>query len=139
MTHKTDREPSRRRFGAALRARRELQHLNQGELATELDLAQTMVSNYENGAYEPPPETAFKIEKLLKSKPGELTRLLGYIPVSAQSTQAAGVVEAIVSDRHLGRREQEAMIALYQNLASSPPTTRKPRSSSSSKSGSKSL
>jgi transcriptional regulator with XRE-family HTH domain len=128
MTHKTDRAPARQRFGAALRARREIQHLNQGDVANEMDLAQTMISNYENGAYEPPPDTAFKIERMLRCKPGELTRLLGYIPTAAQTSKALGVVEAIVSDDRLGKREQEAMINLYQTLASSPsPSTKAKR------------
>lgn len=128
MSSNPDRSEAKRRFGIALRQRRESLRLNQAELAGSLGVQQTMISNYENGIHEPAPQAAFQLERLLRCKPGDLSRLLGYVPVNAKVLRTIGTVEAVVSDPNLGEREQEALIGLYRSLVDSRRTGRSRRS-----------
>ena len=111
------KERAREQFGRAVKARRDMLGLTQNDVANELGVVQTMVSHYENGAHVPEPDGVFGIEKLLKAKPGELSRLFGYVPADVRSLPPTSALEAILSDPALGPREKEGMAALYQSLA----------------------
>ena len=126
MSRADERADMRKQFGKSLRSRRELLGMTQGYLAEQIDVVQTMVSNYENGAYEPPPDTVFHLERLVRAKPGELSRFFGYVPSGIRSMPKSGALDAILTDPSLDERATEAMVQLYGTLASSSTTKARP-------------
>lgn len=68
--------------------------VTQGHLAARMGIAQSTVSGWITGKYEPAPATVFTIERVLDIEPGRLSRCLGYVP---STTSAPVSVEAAIA------------------------------------------
>jgi transcriptional regulator with XRE-family HTH domain len=110
-------------FGEAIRVRRKRLGWSQetlgGHVAAVLGLErvpQSTVAAWESGTNNPSPETAFAIEHALMARPGELTRVLGFVPATV-GRAPAGVEQAIMADSLLSPTMKRALVAAYRELA----------------------
>lgn len=83
-------------------------------LADHLGVSQAAVSGWVTGRSEPPRMRVFAIEEALKLKPGSLSHLLGYLPVTARPVKT--LAEAIEFDPHLDDRAREALRNVYRGF-----------------------
>lgn len=103
-------------FGDSLRQVLADLGMSQQELAERLGLhSQSVVSQWISGTHRPDPPRVFEIERHLELRPGQLSRLLGYLPVDA--VPALDVSSAIEADPRLTDRQREAVLAVYRVLA----------------------
>jgi transcriptional regulator with XRE-family HTH domain len=70
------------------------------------------VSQWVNGTVEPARPKVFAMEKVLKLRPGSLSRLLGYLPVTARAS--VSVLEAIDADPSLSETQKGMLRAAYR-------------------------
>lgn len=103
-------------FGAALRSARTSRDLRQEDLADLLGKAGVTVSyqaigGWERGESPPSSEKVFVIERCLELAPGTLSRLLGYLPVSA--VPAKSFEEVVLADPGLDDRARDMLLAAY--------------------------
>lgn len=100
-------------FRAALRtARGDLTQGQLGELmSTELGeaVAQSTVSEWENGDRIPDPQRVFALERVLNCEPGELSAHLGYFPVG----EIPGVLQAIDVDAEVSDDMKQVLRTIY--------------------------
>ena len=54
--------------------------------------------------------------QILKLEPGHLSRVLGYVPATAEPGTITSVVAAARADPRLGDSERELLIAVYREL-----------------------
>ncbi len=76
---------------------------------------QTTVSSWMRGDTDPTPEIVFAMERVLGLRPGDLSRHLGYMPVSVHPAPV-GVEQAIAADPKLSARFKRALIATYREF-----------------------
>lgn len=62
----------------------------------------------------PRPERVFAIEEALGVKPGALSKLLGYLPITAR--RPCRVPDAIAEDADLTQRDQQLLASLYAQM-----------------------
>jgi len=106
----------RRSFGESLRQALSDRNMSQQELAERLGLnSQSVISQWISSTHEPSPTRVFAIEQQLDLQPGQLARLLGYLPVDA--VPALDVPSAVAADPNLSDQQKEAVLAVYQALA----------------------
>jgi transcriptional regulator with XRE-family HTH domain len=105
-------------FRRALRQAREDCGLSQRALAKVIDVSAGAVWQWERneGGTLPRPEVTIRLEQALKLEPGQLSRLLGYLPATTEPVLTTGVVEAARTDPRLGDSERELLIAVYREL-----------------------
>ena len=105
-------------FRRALQQAREDCGLSQRALAQAVGVTQGAVWQWErdSGATVPRPDVAIRLEQVLGLEPGQLSRLLGYLPATTETGTTAGVVEAARTDPRLGEQERELLIAVYREL-----------------------
>jgi transcriptional regulator with XRE-family HTH domain len=110
--------PQREVFRRALRQAREDCGLSQRGLAKSIGVTPGAVWQWErdDGGTVPRPDVTIRLEQTLKLEPGQLSRLLGYLPANTEPSPATGVVEAAKADPRLGQRERDLLIAVYREL-----------------------
>lgn len=74
-------------FAAALRAALDAWTGRDHEAATAAGISPERLSQYATGRHEPPRAAVFALERVLKLKPGALSRHLGYLPVDARAVR----------------------------------------------------
>lgn len=77
-------------------------------------LAQPQISGYLNGRSVPEPRRVFAIEEALGTRPGRLSRLLGYVP--ADAAPARTVADAIDEDPGLTEAQREDLLDVWQSM-----------------------
>jgi transcriptional regulator with XRE-family HTH domain len=106
----------RARFGTLLARALKVRAMKQDDLAGLLGTTQSSVSGWVNGKYEPAAATVFAIERTLSMEPGQLSRLLGYLPLEAAS-RPVGVDTTIAESPLLDEEDKAVLIALFELLA----------------------
>jgi transcriptional regulator with XRE-family HTH domain len=97
------------------RARRE-RGLSQRELSKALSLSHSTVSLWERGESIPTIDNVIELERVLDLQSGELSRLLGYMPLATMQQEMIGVLDAIVADPELGADQRELLMTMYREL-----------------------
>jgi hypothetical protein len=117
-------DEQRRAFGRALRQR--LEDLGRsrawlGQQVAELELGEgaraytaSAVTMWVNGDTEPTRPKVWAIEQALDTRPGALSRLLGYLPIDARPV--ASVPAAIEIDPRLDAEGRRVLMAVYRTL-----------------------
>lgn len=78
--------------------------------------AQSTVTGWLLGDYDPQPAAVFAMERALGVRAGSLSRLLGYLPTDARP--AVGVEAAIMSEGRLSEQDRDLLLfILRQRLA----------------------
>jgi transcriptional regulator with XRE-family HTH domain len=104
-------------FAAAIVALLVSQGSSQQALADRLGVTRAAVNDWCRGRSIPAPETVFAIEAALELPPGDLSRTLGYLPLSVlPEGTVPTVAEAIASDPALDDRARYLLLSLYQAL-----------------------
>jgi transcriptional regulator with XRE-family HTH domain len=106
-----DREPFSNALVAALRAR----EMSQNALGEAVGVTQSMVSDWGRGTREPSQAQLELVEQALSLAPGDLTRLLGYLPLS-YAAQPSSVYDALEADAHLDRKSKDALMVMYLHM-----------------------
>lgn len=106
----------RKAFGEALASALAARGLTQRELGDLLGgTAQSAISSWKSGEYEPSAETVFELERVLKLSPGHLSRHLGYFPPEAMSGKVPATFENVVlDDPLLDDTMKNGLIAQYK-------------------------
>jgi hypothetical protein len=117
-------DEQRRAFGRALRQR--LEDLGRsrawlGQQVAILELGEgsrpytaSAVTMWVNGDTEPTRPKVWAIEEALETRPGALSRLLGYLPIDARPV--ASVPAAIEIDPRLDAEGRRVLMAVYRTL-----------------------
>jgi transcriptional regulator with XRE-family HTH domain len=105
-------------FRRALRQAREDAGLSQRALARAVDVSPGAVWQWERDEDGTIPrlDMTTRLEQILKLEPGHLSRLLGYVPATAEPGTMTSVVAAARADPRLGDSERELLIAVYREL-----------------------
>ncbi len=105
-------------FRRALRQAREDAGLSQRALARAVNVSAGAVWQWERDEDGTVPrlDMTTRLERVLKLEPGHLSRLLGYVPASAEPGTVTSVVAAARADPRLGDSERELLIAVYREL-----------------------
>jgi transcriptional regulator with XRE-family HTH domain len=110
-------DEQREAFRQALRHTREQRGLTQRALSRIIGLTNSAVWQWEQGKAIPRPEIVAKLEAALDLGPGVLSRLLGYLPITAPPDKATmDVLEALQADPKLGERERKLLATIYREL-----------------------
>jgi transcriptional regulator with XRE-family HTH domain len=113
-------------FGEALRGALSDRSMSQQALAHQLGLSsQSVVSQWISGTHEPSPGRVFAIEQVLDLAPGQLSRLLGYLPLEAEPVM--DLPGAVAIDPTLTDQQRQAILALYDVLRSTDRASRRRR------------
>lgn len=110
-------EKRRTRFANALAEAMRVRELTQAELGELLDqMRQSSISAWTTGNALPPDvETVFRLEHVLKLRPGHLSRHLGFLPIT-KLPQVATVTDAVLADDRLDDSAQRILLATYKEL-----------------------
>jgi transcriptional regulator with XRE-family HTH domain len=105
-------------FRRALRLARVDDGLSQRALARAVDVSPGAVWQWERDEDGTIPrlDMTTRLEQILKLEPGHLSRLLGYVPATAEPGTMTSVVAAARADPRLGDSERELLIAVYREL-----------------------
>lgn len=109
-----DDEERRRAFGGALRSARASDGKTQKALSDAVGVSQNTISSWEAGELPTQPDVVFRMERELGLPPGWLSRLLGYLPVPAETSDR--FLDAIRDDRHLDEGTKRVLAAFYRQL-----------------------
>ena len=104
-------------FRRALKQAREDAGLSQRALARAVDVSPGAVWQWERDQDGTVPrlDMTTQLEQVLNLEPGQLSRLLGYVPATAEPGTMS-VVAAARADPRLGDSERELLIAVYREL-----------------------
>lgn len=108
-------------FGEAVQAALMARNLRQTDLAARLSehlgrkITQANVSQWVTGEHEPKRAMVFAMEEVLDLKPGALSRVLGYLPLTARSITT--VEEAIAADSAIAPEMRSVLLAAYREAA----------------------
>lgn len=112
-----DRAPQRQAFADALFHVMELKGITHRDLGETLGLSHTVFSGWRNGDHEPPPATAFAVERALGLPPGFLSIHLGYLPPEARTATFPTEYEALIdADPGLDERARRMLKVMYSEL-----------------------
>jgi transcriptional regulator with XRE-family HTH domain len=105
-------------FRRALRQAREDAGLSQRALARAVSVSAGAVWQWERDEDGTVPrlDMTTRLEQVLKLEPGHLSRLLGYVPATAEQGSITSVVAAARADPRLDDSERELLIAVYREL-----------------------
>jgi transcriptional regulator with XRE-family HTH domain len=105
-------------FRRALKQAREDAGLSQRALARAVDVSPGAVWQWERDRDGTVPrlDMTTQLEQVLNLEPGQLSRLLGYVPTTAEPGTMTSVVAAARADPRLGDSERELLIAVYREL-----------------------
>lgn len=85
---------------------------NQKDLAAELDVSTSKISDWKQGRVgNPTPAEVFRWEKAMACTPGRLSSHLGYLPL-----EAAGTVEAAIMASDLPVPSRDVLLQVYKQL-----------------------
>jgi transcriptional regulator with XRE-family HTH domain len=104
-------------FGAALADALIALGIDQKDFAVEMTrevgepVSKSSVSQWAGGVHEPTRAKVFAMERLLKLKPGTLSRHMGYLPASAKDVKS--VLDAIDADPKLSEGTRFILRASY--------------------------
>lgn len=105
-------------WGFRLRAAREDAGLTLEEVGDKVGTTAQAVAHYEHpGRRKLEPAKVFALERAIGTRPGELSRFLGYMPVDAESIPDCSVTDAIAADPSLTPEARRALRAVYQSHA----------------------
>ena len=109
--------PRREEFRRVLKEARTEHRLSLAALGRAAGVSKSAVAQWENGRSLPVPTKVLDLERALELKPGTLSRLLGYLPITTGDDKTGiDVIEAIRRDTRLGEDGQELLITMYQQL-----------------------
>jgi len=121
-------DKQRRAFGRAVRQRLEDLGRSRAWLGGEVARCEmgegsrpytaSAVTMWVNGDTEPTRPKVWAIEEALGTKPGTLSRLLGYLPLEARTV--ATVPGAIEQDTRLDENGRRILLSVYRVLTESP-------------------
>lgn len=105
-------------FGRALTEAMQVRHMTQMQLGDRLGhMRQSSISAWASGQALPPDiETVFRLERVLKLKPGHLSRLLGFVPAEDKELDPPDVIEAIMADPQLDDSGRRMVLGIYEEL-----------------------
>jgi transcriptional regulator with XRE-family HTH domain len=106
----------RRVFARALARARKARGLSQSDVARAVGVTASAVSLWEADETSPRPEIVAKLEAVLGLEDGELTRLLGYLPLGVQREATMSVIAALEADPSLTDEQRDLLAALYRQL-----------------------
>jgi transcriptional regulator with XRE-family HTH domain len=109
-------DEQREMFRRALQRARRERGLSQRELSKALSLSHSTVSFWERGESIPAIDNVIELERVLDLQSGELSRLLGYMPLVTMRQEMIGVLDAIVADPELGADQRELLMTMYREL-----------------------
>jgi transcriptional regulator with XRE-family HTH domain len=109
-------DEQREMFRQALQRARRERGLSQRELSKALRLSHSTVSFWERGESIPTIDNIIELERVLDLQSGELSRLLGYMPLATMQQEMIGVLDAIVADPELGAEQRELLMTMYREL-----------------------
>lgn len=116
---KTKEDPAvarRRRFGEALGEAMGVRRVTQKSLGALLGgVSQPAVSAWISGDAEPNPATVFECERVLQLPPGQLSKVLGYLPPSAVAV-TTGFEAVVMGDPLLDEPAKRGLLAMYREL-----------------------
>ena len=105
----------RRAFGEAAENLLSARGLQLGDAAAELNLSYEALRQYLRGQREPTRRIVFNLEQMLGAEPGQLSRILGYLPADGDP-RPMSVVEAVEADPRLNKRTRNAILLAYKAL-----------------------
>jgi len=94
---------------------RAMGNLSQVEVARKAGIAPSTLSTWLSGGGAKP-DQVFAVERALNLPPGDLSRHLGYIPVSEQPL--ASVEAAVEADEVISAPQKDALVFLYTHFRS---------------------
>jgi transcriptional regulator with XRE-family HTH domain len=94
--------------------------MSQTDVADLLGTSQGALTAWENARALPDmPETIWKLEEVLQMRPGALSRLLGYLPVTTETTSEKPTFEeAVTSDPLLSPDDRDMLLEIYKIMIS---------------------
>lgn len=107
----TDLETFAKAFTQALA----LADISQRAMAARIGVAQSTLAAWAVAGAEPPRPMVFALEEELGIEPGELSSLLGYLPVGTRPVRQ-DVEAALRADTALSAGAKQAMVTLYREL-----------------------
>lgn len=96
------------RFAGALDATRRERGLTMEDLGALVGVSGAAASNWVRGVNRPDPDRLFALERALGCSPGELSRLLGYLPLEAKDVTSPE--DAVRSDHTLSGNQRDALL-----------------------------
>lgn len=108
-------EHDRERFGRVLSEALFARGMTQADLARELDSTQSAVSAWIHGKAEPAAQVVFETERVLEVPQGFLSRLLGYLPVTAVAS-VASIEEAVQASTLIEEDLKPMLLAVVREL-----------------------
>lgn len=103
-----------------------LGEMTQQALADRLGLTRASVNDWCRARSIPSPHTVFAIEEALGLAEGELSRILGYLPLSCEGQPpGGGTVRAMGVDRYLTDEQRSLLIMIYEQMAGRRPRSTK--------------
>lgn len=111
----TAAEQARLRFGRVLAEALFARDLTQADLARAVGSTQSAVSAWVNGHAEPASSLVFEVEGYLELPAGFLSRLLGYLPVSAVAS-VASIQEAVQASTLIDEDLKPMLLAVVREL-----------------------
>ena len=106
----------RRVFARAFARARKTRGLSQSDIARAVGVTASAVSLWEAGDTTPRPEIVAKLEAVLGLDDGDLTRLLGYLPLGVQREATMSVIAALEADSTLTEEQRDLLAAMYRQL-----------------------
>lgn len=105
--------PDQRAFGDALAEAMAVRGMTQRELGEALGLKQPTISAWIAGTVSTiTPSLVFETERALRLPPGRLSRILGYVPMSAAKVSAS-FERVVMDDPLLEAHEKRGLLAMY--------------------------
>jgi transcriptional regulator with XRE-family HTH domain len=110
------RQAAKVAFGTALASAMQARGMTQVELAEQLGVTQSMVSEWRAGLSGPKRHVAFEIERILSLTPGTLSINAGYLPVEALLGGPVSVHDAVLTDGLLSEDDKLTVLVVYDHL-----------------------
>lgn len=108
-------EARRRAFGSGLSDALAAHSLTQADLAELMSTTQSTVSGWINARSEPAAETVFAVEEAMGLSPGYLSRLLGYLPLTAVGARP-DVEATIANTDEVDDLSKRMMLTVWRTL-----------------------
>lgn len=107
------------KLNALLVGRGEGVPISQQALAERVGVTRASVNDWCRARSIPAPETVFAVERALDVADGELSRVLGYLPISIEDRPPPTVPEVIARDPRLDDAARRLLTMIYEELAGS--------------------
>ena len=107
-------------FGEFLRAQRHLANISQRKLASLSGVSDSYLSQVERGMYRPSADVMKSLATVFGLPPAALYAQFGLMDEAPETTNHAGVEEAIRLDDSLSPENKSALLSVYRALAAKP-------------------